>query len=135
MPRNFFAQTSLLFLTLGAIATSNLLGAGSTSAQSQAQTASPTATDAGTKQMDHGDMNHSSMAHSASMDLGPAKAELDRRFIDAMAPHHQGAVAMAKETQQKAKRPEIQKLAQEIITSQKAEIQQMQQWKQAWYKQ
>jgi len=67
-----------------------------------------------------------------SMELGPADAEFDLRFIDAMT-HHQGAVEMAKEAQQKSKRPEIQKLAADIIQAQDKEINQMNQWRQAWY--
>lgn len=97
---------------------------------------SPAATDAGTKQMDHGNMNPSDMSgmnHSMNMDLGPADADFDLRFVDAMTPHHQGAVEMAKTAQQKSKRPEIQKLAADIIKSQNQEINQMKQWRQAWY--
>jgi uncharacterized protein (DUF305 family) len=40
---------------------------------------------------------------------------------------------MAKDAIAKSKRPEIQKLAQEILDSQKAEIEQMQAWRKAWY--
>lgn len=76
-------------------------------------------------------MNHSSMGHN--MDLGPADAEFDLRFIDGMIPHHQGAVDMAKEVLQKSKRPELKKLAQEVIAAQDKEISQMQQWRKAWY--
>ena len=85
--------------------------------------------------MDHskmGDMDHSKMG-DMSMDLGPADAELDLRFIDAMTPHHQGAVVMAKEAQQKSKRPEIKKLAADIIKAQDKEIAQLKQWRTAWY--
>jgi len=46
---------------------------------------------------------HGGINHSTSMELGPADAEFDLRFIDAI-PHHQGAVEMAKEAQQKSKR-------------------------------
>jgi uncharacterized protein (DUF305 family) len=67
------------------------------------------------------------------MDLGESNAEFDLRFINAMIPHHQGAVVMAKDALNKSKRPEIKKLAQAIISSQEAEIKQMQQWRQAWY--
>jgi uncharacterized protein (DUF305 family) len=74
-------------------------------------------------------MEHGSM----SMDLGPADADLDLRFIDAMTPHHQGAVVMAKEAQQKSQRPDIQKLANNIIQAQDKEIAQMKQWRKAWY--
>ncbi len=128
MLRNFFAKTGFLALTLGAIATSSFLNACSTAAQNQAQAPSPAAADAGSMQgMDHSSMNH------GSMDLGPADAEFDLRFIDAMTPHHQGAVEMAKEAQQKSKRPEIRKLAADIINAQDKEMSQMKQWRQAWY--
>lgn len=77
--------------------------------------------------MNHGDgMDH-------AMDLGPADAEYDLRFIDGMIPHHQGAVDMAKEAQEKSQRAEIQALSDEIISAQKTEIEQLKQWRQAWY--
>jgi uncharacterized protein (DUF305 family) len=68
------------------------------------------------------------------MDLGAADTEFDLRFINAMIPHHEGAVIMAQDTLSKSKRLEIKKLATAIISSQKAEIKQMQQWRQTWYK-
>jgi uncharacterized protein (DUF305 family) len=70
-----------------------------------------------------------------SMDLGAADDQFDLRFINAMLPHHEGAVTMAKEALEKSDRPEVKELAQEIITSQQQEIAQMQQWKKAWYEQ
>lgn len=69
-----------------------------------------------------------------SMDLGAADDQFDLRFLNAMIPHHEGAVVMANDALSKSTRPEIKKLAQEIIASQTAEIKQMQQWKQVWYK-
>lgn len=80
--------------------------------------------------MQSGGMNHN-MGHS--MDLGPANSEYDLRFIDAMIPHHEGAVIMAKDLAQKTKRPELQKLAKEIIAAQDQEIAQMKAWRKAWY--
>ncbi|MBD3882408.1 DUF305 domain-containing protein [Phormidium tenue FACHB-886] len=68
-------------------------------------------------------------------DLGAADAEFDLRFINAMIPHHQGALDMAKQAQEKSDRPEIKQLAQEIITSQQQEIEQMEQWRKQWYNQ
>ena len=68
-----------------------------------------------------------------NMDLGAADDQFDLRFINAMLPHHEGAVTMAKEALQKSDRPEVKELAQNIITSQQQEIAQMQQWKKAWY--
>lgn len=44
------------------------------------------------------------------------------------------AVMMSQMFTNKAKKPELRKLAQSIIITQNAEINQMQQWYQAWYK-
>jgi uncharacterized protein (DUF305 family) len=78
------------------------------------------------------DMEQSMMM---SMDLGSADADFDRRFIDAMIPHHEGALVMAKDALSKTKRPEIEKLSQDILSSQQQEIEQMKQWRKDWYKQ
>ncbi len=69
-----------------------------------------------------------------SQDLGAKDADFDLRFINAMIPHHESAVTMGQDALAKSTRPEIKKLAQDIISSQQAEIKQMQEWKQAWYK-
>ena len=69
-----------------------------------------------------------------NVDLGAADQQFDLRFINAMIPHHESAVTMAKEALSKSKRPEIQQLAQAVITAQQTEINQMKQWRQAWYK-
>lgn len=69
-----------------------------------------------------------------SMDLGAADAQFDLRFINAMIPHHEGALVMAKDALSKSNRPEMKKLSQDILTSQQKEIDQMKQWRQAWYK-
>jgi uncharacterized protein (DUF305 family) len=79
-----------------------------------------------------GDKNAASTNHSMSTSLGPVDADFDLRFIDGMTPHHEGAISMAK-TAQQSKRPEIRKLAANIIASQQQEIQQMRQWRKAWY--
>ena len=76
--------------------------------------------------MNQGMMNH-------SMDLGPADADYDLRFIDAMIPHHEGAVVMANDALKKAARPELKKLATAIVSDQDKEIIQMQQWRKDWY--
>ena len=93
-----------------------------------------------TPTMWHAAMNHE-MSMTAehkqsmmmSMSLGNADAEFDRRFLDAMIPHHQGAVTMAKDALQKSKRPGLQQLSQNIIKSQQSEIDRMTQWRQKWY--
>ncbi|MFQ3684268.1 DUF305 domain-containing protein [Roseiflexus sp.] len=72
------------------------------------------------------------------MDMGPMTVPdgpkpFDRRFIEAMIPHHEGAVAMARDALQRAEHQEIKNLAQAIITTQQAEIAQMQSWLKEWY--
>ncbi len=57
----------------------------------------------------------------------------DQRFITAMISHHQGAIEMAKMAQSMAEHQEIKELADAIITAQQAEIEQMQEWEQAWF--
>lgn len=46
----------------------------------------------------------------------------DRAFIDAMVPHHEGAVDMAQVALKRAEHPEISNLAEEIISAQRAEV-------------
>lgn len=60
--------------------------------------------------------------------------DFDLEFIRQMIPHHEGAVAMAKEALQKSGKEEIKKLAREIMKAQGAEIQQMTEWQAAWSK-
>jgi uncharacterized protein (DUF305 family) len=129
---NFLVLTSLVVIA----ATGGLGTACSTTPQNQSQAPNTAATDTdGMEGMDHGSMDHGSMDHGMAMDLGPADANYDLRFIDAMSLHHQGAVAMAQEAQQKSQRPEIEKLADNIIDSQNKEIKQLAQWRKAWYPQ
>jgi uncharacterized protein (DUF305 family) len=78
-------------------------------------------------------MNHGNHGMNHGMDLGPADAAYDLRFIDAMMPHHEGAIVMANVVLKQSQRPELKKLAQAIVTAQAQEITQMQQWRKAWY--
>ena len=57
----------------------------------------------------------------------------DEAFIDAMIPHHQSAIYMAQVASEKSKIPEIKELAQDIVSAQKREIEQMKQWRKQWY--
>lgn len=56
----------------------------------------------------------------------------DKAFIEEMIPHHQMAVMMANMLLQGTSRPEMKKLAQDIISAQTKEINQMRQWYTAW---
>jgi uncharacterized protein (DUF305 family) len=78
-------------------------------------------------------INHEHMMDHAMMSLGPADTEFDLRFIDAMIPHHEGAVIMAQEVLAKSQRPELLELAREIIEAQDQEMAQMQEWRASWY--
>ncbi|OLP20044.1 hypothetical protein BST81_02055 [Leptolyngbya sp. 'hensonii'] len=121
-------KTKFLPLVIATIAT---MGNGLTACSNphtQLQTTNPVATDAGSKPAtDHANMDHN------AMDLGAADADFDLRFMNAMIPHHEGAVAMAKDALTKAQHPELRQLANEIIASQQAEIDQMKQWRKTWY--
>lgn len=73
-----------------------------------------------------------------AMDMGPMEvpagdAPFEQRFIQAMIPHHEGAIAMAQTVLQSTERQELKDLAQAIITAQEDEIAQMQAWLQEWY--
>ena len=57
----------------------------------------------------------------------------DKAFIDAMTPHHQSAIDMAKEAQTKSKRRELKDLAGQIVAAQQKEIAQMKDWRAQWY--
>ena len=88
-------------------------------------------------QMDHmtGMPPEQMKAMRMDMDLGASDNQFDLRFINAMIPHHEGALGMAKDAIGKSKRPEIKKEAQGILSSQAAEIKQMKQWRKNWYDQ
>jgi uncharacterized protein (DUF305 family) len=61
------------------------------------------------------------------------KNPFDRAFIDAMIPHHQSAIAMAQVALEESENPQIKELARNIVSAQQREIEQMLQWRQAWY--
>jgi uncharacterized protein (DUF305 family) len=65
------------------------------------------------------------------MDMGKLSSakDFDLEFVSQMIPHHQKAVQMAKDILPKAKHSELKKMANDVITSQTMEIQEMQQLK------
>ena len=84
--------------------------------------------------MDHGQMGHGSMGMDSK---GMAKQMVmengkysDKAFIDAMVPHHQGAIAMAEVALKNAEHEEIIQLSRNIIASQQAEIEELKSIKQ-----
>jgi uncharacterized protein (DUF305 family) len=73
------------------------------------------------------------MMSDADMDMMESTDMFDQMFIDMMIEHHQSAIDMAQEIQTTTERPEIQQLAADIISSQQAEIDQMEQWRSDWF--
>ncbi|MFA6000843.1 MAG: DUF305 domain-containing protein, partial [Thermoleophilia bacterium] len=68
-----------------------------------------------------------------SSDLSEASRPFDLRFIEAMTPHHEGAITMARDAKLNAEHDKIKNLADAIIAAQEAEIEQMKNWKESWY--
>lgn len=103
---------------------------------------------------DHNSMNHNSgnmnsnmasssptpenpdamMQHDMQSAPNAANAPYDLQFLDTMIAHHQAAVVMAKPALEKAAHAELKNLAQNIIRSQTKEIEQMQAWREQWFK-
>ena len=67
--------------------------------------------------------------------MGKTGDELDKAFLDEMVLHHEGAIAMAETLRAGTTRPELLKLAQDIITAQTGEIQMMKDWGKKWFSQ
>ena len=80
-----------------------------------------------------GGMMGGMMQDDADIAALEAAAEFDREFIEQMIPHHQMAVMMASMLLSRSERPEMRGLAQDIIETQTAEIEQMADWYESWY--
>lgn len=77
-------------------------------------------------------MNDMMLAMQANL-LGKTGDEFDRVFLDEMIMHHQGAVQMAEAARGSAGHQEIKEMAEDIISAQNQEINQMRQWQMEWY--
>jgi uncharacterized protein (DUF305 family) len=78
--------------------------------------------------------NHRGMMGMMGMNSSRVMSgNMDRNFIEQMIPHHDSAIAMAKLAKEKSKHDEVKTLADNIITSQTAEINTMKQWYEDWY--
>ena len=79
-----------------------------------------------------------SMVHMGSMSGNTdiletiADADFDREFLEQMIPHHEMAVMMGRMLLASTERPEMQTLADQIITSQSQEIDMMRSWLASW---
>jgi uncharacterized protein (DUF305 family) len=77
-------------------------------------------------------------AQTAGTTEGPAgvstaTAPFDQQFIDAMAAHHQGAIAMSRMALEQARSSKVKRLARSIIRGQSAELRTFQQLRKRWY--
>jgi uncharacterized protein (DUF305 family) len=68
-------------------------------------------------------------------ELGSKDANYEKRFIDVMIEHHEGAIMMAKDALKNANKPELIQMAKDIIAAQEKEITQMKEWRKQWYDQ
>lgn len=71
--------------------------------------------------MDHGSMERGS-GETAPKELIVDGEYSDERFIGMMAAHHQTAIEMAQVAQQEAQLPEIRRIADDVVSTQQAEI-------------
>ena len=79
-------------------------------------------TDEGMAGMDHGAMGSGNMSSMSRKMMMPNGKYSDAAFVDAMVPHHEGAVEMAQVALKNAEHEKTRQLAQNIIDSQRAEI-------------
>ncbi len=77
---------------------------------------------------------HSAMGDMMAGISGKTGDDFDKAFLAEMIVHHQGAVDMAEMVLEVSKRPELRKLAEDIISAQTKEIKMMQDWQTAWFK-
>ncbi len=97
--------------------------------------------DIGTSGMGSGGMHMSgnmgqdmgSMNDMMLKQLSQSDTMYDQCFIDMMIMHHNGAIGMANDALVNANKPELKKLAQNIIASQQKEIDMMKKWRTTWY--
>lgn len=71
-------------------------------------------------------------AMSAGLE-GKTGEDFDAAFLEEMIPHHQGAIEMARMVIATSKRPELIKLANDIIAAQQKEIDMMRGWQKSWF--
>ncbi len=95
----------------------------------------------GTHMMNNGhvmmdnEMDMDSMMEGMMTSLeGKTGDTFDKAFIEEMIVHHEGAVLMAQKVLEVSKRPELITLANNIISAQTSEINQMKTWLSLWFK-
>jgi uncharacterized protein (DUF305 family) len=77
--------------------------------------------------------NAQTMDMTADVEMVRHADPFDPAFIDAMIGHHQSAIDAAEAVLHRTKRPEIRALAENVIETQRREIDQLAGWDVAWY--
>jgi len=77
-------------------------------------------------------MHMGMMGDSTDMTRLEQAVDFDKAFIEEMIPHHQMAVMMASMLKGGTQRPEMKKLADDIVAAQTTEINQMREWLKEW---
>ncbi|UNX55695.1 DUF305 domain-containing protein [Georgenia sp. TF02-10] len=85
-----------------------------------------------TGHMDHGGMDMDGMSQAEAMEEleSLSGTDFDRRFLELMTAHHEGAVSMAETELDQGENPQALELAQQIIDDQTAEIAEMEEIRQ-----
>jgi uncharacterized protein (DUF305 family) len=73
------------------------------------------------------------MAMDMDMDELHGAKPFDRKFIDMMIPHHQGAIRMAGAELANGRSAKLRAIARAIVAAQKREITELNAWRKAWY--
>jgi uncharacterized protein (DUF305 family) len=90
------------------------------------ETAEPLGSNAMAAHMQH-------MNEQMVQQLGDSDENYEKRFIDMMIPHHEGAIVMAKHALDHSNREELKEMARKMIESQQQEIEQLKRHRAEWY--
>jgi uncharacterized protein (DUF305 family) len=123
-----YTSFGLLALLLAvSLALASCAGAGSSSAEQGSSEQDGDEESADDMQgMDHSNMDMGSGGMMGASEMLMEGGEYsDERFIDAMVPHHQGAIDMAEVALENAEHLELLQLAENVISTQQAEIEQL----------
>lgn len=118
---------------IGLVALAIGLGGGYVAGANVAPSVAPQAHQMSDGSLMHGTSMEASMQGMAMGLEGKSGTALEKAFLDEMIVHHRGAIDMAQTLLKGTNRPELVKLAHDIITAQTGEIALMQKWRLEWF--